>query len=246
MNSGKSRVQTEEQRYILVRRQRRYRFRRMGEFLLFLVFGLMLGTVSGYQLGFLANKKVAQEAEHLESELQSKGSQVESMRGELAVHKHGNEVERQVSEHLRQQMVEQQNQILEQEQTIAFYKSILEPQNTQALSIHTLELKSTPAPGRYVFKVVLVQPLDSPKEIAGTLAMQVSGLQAGKKQQLEWRAIANEMPPIPFKFKVYQDLTGELVLPESFLPEAVSVVLTTQGKKGSEVKDYPWKLKEAS
>lgn len=234
-----------EPRYIVVPQDPHYIARRRLRVGGLLGAGLLLGLVIGYPLGYHHEKRAKVAAEQLQVELQETGDQVETMRGELAVHKHGNEVERQVSEHLRQEIVDLQTRLLEQEQTISLYKNILDPSRNQGLSVHAAEISRLGVPGRYAFKLVLVQPIDSPNEIAGTAIISVSGLQSGKQKLLEWAAIGDGKPAPTFKFKVYQDITGELKLPETFIPEKLLVRLGRPGSKAAGVSEYPWALKEA-
>lgn len=233
-----------EQRYIVVQRKRHYGLHRALQMSGTFVAGLLLGGLFGYQAIFYGERHIQRDNEQLEAALEQTGDQVESMRGELAVHKHGNEVERQVSENLRQEIVELQNRLHEQEQSIVFYKSILAPEKAQDLAVHTLELTRTPKVGRYTFKLVLVQPIDSPKDVSGTAIITATGLQSGKQKRLEWKIIGNAKPSPAFKFKVFQDIKGELVIPDSFMPESLSVELIRAGSKSGQISEHPWTIKE--
>lgn len=242
MNTTDSTGSDAEARYIVVRRQHNYL--RIHRLLLIgaVVSGLVIGGGAGYPLGHYFAHQAKVDAEQLEVALEQTGAQVETIRSELAVHKHGSEVERQVSEHLRKEIIDLQNRLAEQEQAIAFYKSILDPEKNQALSIHALELAQAAVAGRYVYKLVLIQPLNSDNEIAGSVTISVSGLQSGKKKVLDWKALASGKAAPTFKFRVFQELTGELALPEVFIPETLSVRLTPAGTKAGEPRDFPWTM----
>jgi hypothetical protein len=46
---------------------------------------------------------------------------------------------------------------------------------------------------------------------------------------------------IKFKFKYFQDITGELILPKDFSPESIQVVAQADGKKASKLeRTYMW------
>lgn len=234
-----------EPRYVLVQRTRYpwlVRAARVGGAAMI---GVIAGLLVGYSLGQRQMKDDQIESVQLEEALQQTGEKVQTMRSELAVHKHGSEVERQVSEHLRQEIVDLQTRILEQEHTIDFYKSILDPEKNQGLAVHSLELSRKPIAGLFVFKLVLIQPLDSATEISGTAIISVSGLQAGKQKRLEWQALAGGKPAPAYKFKVYQDIVGEIKLPQAFIPEKIEVRLDRAGSKSGTVAEFPWTLKEA-
>lgn len=242
MNTTDSSSATAERRYIVVQRKHKYRLHRRLLLAGAIVAGLAIGGGAGYPLGYHFAERAKADAEQLEVALEQTGAQVENMRGELAVHKHGSEVERQVSEHLRKEIIDLQNRLAEQEQTIAFYKSILDPEKNQALTIHALELSQAAVAGRYTYKLVLIQPLGSDKEIVGTAAISVSGLQSGKQKVLDWKALSGGKRAPAFKFKVFQELLGELMLPEAFIPETLTIRLAPAGAKAGESQDFPWTM----
>lgn len=242
MNTNDTTGSDAEARYIVVRRQHNYLRNRRLLLVGAAVAGLVIGGGAGYPLGYSFAEKAKVDAEQMEVALEQTGAQMETIRSELAVHKHGSEVERQVSEHLRKEIIDLQNRLAEQEQTIAFYKSILDPEKNQTLSIHALELTQAAVAGRYMYKLVLIQPLGSDNEITGNVTISVSGLQSGKKKVLDWKALAAGKPAPAFKFRVFQELKGELTLPEAFIPETLSVRLAPGGSKAGEPQDFPWTM----
>lgn len=234
-----------EPRYVVVQQPRHPLLRNASWLGGAVLSGFIAGVFVGYPLGYREVHLDVARAAQMESDLEQTRAQLETMRSELAVHKHGSEVERQVSEHLRHEIVDLQSRLLEQEQTITFYKNILDPEKNQGLAVHSLELVRKPVAGRFSFKLVLLQPIDSATEISGTAIISVSGLHSGKQMRLDWKALAEGRPAPAYKFKVFQEISGDLKLPEAFIPEKIEVRLDRAGGKPGVVGEYPWTLKEA-
>lgn len=207
--------------------------------------GVLAGILVGYPLGYRQVNADLATLKQLKESQQQSSEQLESLRNELAVHKHGSEVERQVSERLRQEIVDLQSRLHEHENTITFFKGILDPAKNQGLAVHSFSVARTPVTGRFAFKLVLVQPLNGATEISGTAILTVSGVESGKPKRLDWKSVAGGKPALSFKFKVYQDITGELQLPEAFAPEKIEVRLDSAGTRSDTVAEFPWTLKEA-
>jgi len=50
---------------------------------------------------------------------------------------------------------------------------------------------------------------------------------------------------IKYRFRYFQEIEGELVLPEGFVAESIEVILQTNGSKANRVEQvFPWPGKE--
>lgn len=234
-----------EPRYVVVPQPRHPLLQNASRFGVAALLGVIAGALVGYPLGYRQVDIDVAQAAQTATDLEQARAQLETMRSELAVHKHGSEVERQVSEHLRLEIVDLQQRLLEQEQTVSFYKNILDPEKNQGLAVHSLELVRKSVAGGFSFKLVLLQPLDSATEVSGTAIISVSGLHSGKQKRLDWKTVGGGKPVPVYKFKVFQEISGDLSLPDAFIPEKIEVRLDLAGSKADVVAEYPWTLKEA-
>ncbi len=127
---------------------------------------------------------------------------------------------------------------------VSFYQSIMAPsENIKGLQVQNLELQKTSDDKRFTYKIVLAQVADNKNYISGLVAVNVVGMQAGVKEILPLRDVSDDQSSlgIKFKFKYFQDITGELILPKDFSPESIQVVAQADGKKASKLeRTYMW------
>jgi len=127
---------------------------------------------------------------------------------------------------------------------VSFYQSIMAPsENIKGLQVQNLELQKTTDERRYSYKIVLAQVADNKNYVSGLVAVNVVGMQEGNKVILPLRDVSDDQSTlgIKFKFKYFQDITGELILPSGFNPESIQVVAQADGKKASKLeRTYMW------
>lgn len=127
---------------------------------------------------------------------------------------------------------------------VSFYQSIMAPsENIKGLQVQNLELQKTTDDKRFSYKIVLAQVADNKNYVSGLVAVNVVGMQEGNKVIFPLRDVSDDQSSlgIKFKFKYFQDITGELILPNGFNPESIQVVAQADGKKGSKLeRTYMW------
>ncbi|MFT6029112.1 MAG: hypothetical protein ACI8O8_000847 [Oleiphilaceae bacterium] len=127
---------------------------------------------------------------------------------------------------------------------VSFYQSIMAPsENIKGLQVQNLELQKTKDDKRFSYKIVLAQVADNKNYVSGLVAVNIVGMQEGNKVILPLRDVSDDQSTlgIKFKFKYFQDITGELILPTDFNPESIQVVAQADGKKASKLeRTYMW------
>ena len=127
---------------------------------------------------------------------------------------------------------------------VSFYQSIMAPsENIKGLQVQNLELQKTTDDKRFAYKIVLAQVADNKNYVSGLVAVNIVGMQEGNKVILPLRDVSDDQSTlgIKFKFKYFQDITGELILPTDFNPESIQVVAQADGKKASKLeRTYMW------
>jgi hypothetical protein len=202
---------------------------------------LLLVFVAGYLLGMGSGKTLLQKYLSVREQRDDLEADIEVLRNEVAVHKHGGEVERLASEQLRRELGQQQARIKELERTMAFYQGVVAPANTRpGLALHSFDISRTGRSEVYWFRAVLVQPVDAERDTRGTLKISVEGIHSGSRIRLEGTGLTGSEKPATFSFKVLGEVVGEMRLPESFVPERVRIVVESQHRKESFTEELPW------
>lgn len=160
----------------------------------------------------------------------------------------GGEVDRRSTEGLRQNLVDLRNQIATLQEEVAFYKGIMAPSTRkQDLRIQKVDISPSLEARRYRYKVVVTQVGTNQRFVSGLAAVNVIGVLDGKQVIYGLRDISDDVQDygIKYKFRYFQEIEGELVLPEGFVAESVEVVLQTNGSKANRVEQsFPWPGKE--
>jgi hypothetical protein len=158
------------------------------------------------------------------------------------------EVDRHALELVRRDMAAQQEQISALEEGLAFYRSLISPEELGAgLGLRKLELLAGNAPGTYLFRIVVQQEARKHELLDGQLRVTLAGQLAGEpvEYSLEQLSDGLEGNSLPLSFRYFQAVEGTITLPEGFEPEFVTVVASTSEPHKLEVtKQYSWQLDE--
>ena len=127
---------------------------------------------------------------------------------------------------------------------VSFYQSIMAPsENIKGLQVQNFELQKTADEKRFGYKAVLAQISDNKSYISGVALINVIGMKNGVKEVLALREVDDDQSTlgIKFRFRYFQNITGELMLPEGFVPESIHVVAQADGKKASKLeRSFIW------
>ena len=158
------------------------------------------------------------------------------------------DVDRAAMELVRQELAGQREQIAGLEEGIRFYRSLMAPgEIAQGFSLRKIELVPREEPGRYGFRIVAQQEARKHTPLQGELYAEVSGQQAGEPRSYPLAELSADLEStiLPLRFRYFQSIEGDLVLPEGFEPLAVSVVATLSVPDKAEAREqYPWQVQE--
>ncbi|RLT99410.1 MAG: hypothetical protein D9N14_08520 [Ketobacter sp.] len=204
--------------------------------------------LAGYYQGIREKLHVLDERAELRTETADLKKQLSQAQEQSAIHKHGSELERQASERVRKENISLQNRVSELEEAVTFYKSIMAPRkNDKGLRIERLELSSTVNKRRFKYKVVMTQVADNSSYISGNVTMNLVGMRNGSKESVSFETLSKEMESsgIPFKFRYFQNVDGEILVPADFVPEQIEVIAQSKGRKATKLeKRFDWNVLE--
>jgi hypothetical protein len=188
------------------------------------------------------------ERDQLKEELQMARDEMSSYSQRVIMLEKGGEVDRRSTEGLRQNLVDLRTQIATLQEEVAFYKGIMAPSTTrQDLRIQKVDIEPTLEQRRYRYKVVVTQVGTNQRFVSGLAAVNITGVLDGKQVVYGLRDVSEDVQDygIKYRFRYFQEIVGDLVLPEGFTAESVEVVLQTNGSKANRVEQtFPWPGKE--
>lgn len=186
---------------------------------------------------------VVEQRSILRGKVEERELQIENMRQEIAHLKVGEEVDSRATEEVRQTIESLQAQIAELEEEIQFYKGVMLPNVEQkGLRIERFRLTQTGEPGRVRYNLLLTQVVDEHEFIQGGVTISVSGTQDDDDRTLSLaEATAQDQDTRGFKFRYFQNIDGEFIVPEGFEPGEVNVTAqSTGGNNRKREKTFPW------
>jgi len=153
----------------------------------------------------------------------------EGVQNSLAQFERQLQVDKSAYEELSKELELSNRQLSDLRSELKFYRSIISPEGSpRGARVQDFKIYPGKDVSRFVFKLVLIQPMQDSKELSGKLGFEIRGTQGE-----ETAVIKNPMPDVarvPVRFKFFQNVNGEFVLPAGFAPSEVRVNLKV-GKK---------------
>ncbi len=216
-----------------------------------LLFFLVVSYVGGYYFGKKGTIQNFNELnaanEQLKKLYKDSDSELKSLKSEIANLRVSSEVDRQAAEKVRLDVRDLDNTISELEEAVAFYKGVMDPaKNARGLSVPSFSLFKTEEINRFRYKLIIVQLTDTNQLIRGNLALNIIG-KMSDQQALRIKGLSRELvaEKIELKFKYFQEIVGEIVLPADFIPEQVDVVANSIGKNADTLeRKFDWNVQE--
>ena len=212
------------------------------------VIAVLICSGAGYWMGVREHLQALAENQELHKKLGALEQKSTELREAAAVDRHGSVLEKNATERVRQENVQLQDKVAELQEAVSFYKGIMAPlRNDKGLRIEKLSLMHAIEDRRYRYKVVLTQVANNSSYVSGSMHIRVLGTVDGMQKELPLIALSESASKdgAKFKFRYFQDLSGELKLPAGFLPEEVEVVAQSQGKKAMRLERlFAWKIEE--
>ncbi|MEH6569415.1 MAG: DUF6776 family protein [Halioglobus sp.] len=172
----------------------------------------------------------------------------ELMESELDISGTRSEVDRVALEMVRQELAAQKEQILKLEESLRFYRSLMAPDDiAKGLTLRPIELIATGTDNRFAYRIVAQQEARKHGLLKGSLSVKVAGVVEGQPLQISLAELSEavEDENIALRFRYFQAIEGELVLPHNFEPKAISIVARATSPKKVEInQEFPWSVQE--
>ncbi len=206
--------------------------------------GLLIGGFGSLQLQWAS----LQENRELQGRVVVQAQQLEGLRLWQADNQTRMEVDSAALEIVRLELAAQQETIAELERGIRFYKSLMAPgELAEGLIIRSMDIAPTEHGNIYQFRVLVQQNARKQELVSGVLKVQVLGVIAGEERQFDLSELSQQVPntDIRLRFKYFQAIDGELMLPEGFFPTMLRVSAVSSGQGQTEVvEQFPWAVQE--
>ncbi len=154
-------------------------------------------------------------------------------------------VDRQAYDQIEAQLVDLQARIMEQEEDLAFYKSIVAPEDgAVGLRVQKLVVQNGADPASFRVRWVLIQAKEHDRRVSGVVDFSVEGTQDGKTVTYglaDLDAGLKGNGELPFSFRYFQDFEHELTLPKGFVPARIHLEVRPTGRSARTLRDtFEW------
>jgi hypothetical protein len=134
--------------------------------------------------------------------------------------------------------------MLELKEEVAFYRGIVSPTETASgLSIADFQVSGIGEGSAYRFKLVMTQMKSNTRLVTGYARVAFEGVQNGAQvEHTLYKVSGGVLDKLKLRFKYFQNIEGEIVLPEDFLPSRVVIDVVPSGKGLTRLKktfDWP-------
>lgn len=198
----------------------------------------------GFASGVAESGDARSERDQLQALVRSIQEENGALREQLLGLEQAGTVDQQALDNVQQTIVSLREKISQLEEDVLFYKQIMSPENDESgLVIGQLDLVATAVPGTIRYKMELKQQGNNENLINGHANIKVLGMRDYEEVSIplsELSATALD-EDIRLQFRYFQNIEGELVLPENFEPTKVQILAVAEGENAKTVqKSFGW------
>jgi hypothetical protein len=202
-----------------------------------LVLGVAVSAVGGFMFSYSNTLRSQQSEQATQQELnelligaETKNSE---LRRQIAILDRSSVMDQLATEEVQETIIGLRDLVAQLEQDIVYYRQVVSAETEDTgLIISQLDIDVTRESNRYRYKLVLrQQDADGDTFLIGHVNINLVGSQGEEKQILSLRDLSAEQDQldIRLRFKYFQNIEGELVLPENFVPDRLQVAAVSVG-----------------
>lgn len=178
-------------------------------------------------------------------ELSGDADAVAEMRQRIFHLEMGGDIEYQVTEELRATIGGLQDEVAALEEEIRFYKGLMSPGDGEAgLRIEQFSLRPGLDEGRVRFSLLLIQVAEKHQEVQGEVRAMLNGTRNGSEESLDFTSLMADEQSFNIRFRYFYDLTGEISVPDNFIPSSVLVNASFDRRRKKLEQEFAWELED--
>lgn len=153
-------------------------------------------------------------------------------------------IDREAYTQVEASLTELQAKIQEQQDAIAFYRGIVSPADGKSgLRVQDFRLSRGNAEREYTIRLVLVQAMKHDRKVSGNVKLSIAGVENGMEKSYNYSELLPEEGERKwaFSFRYFQDFDRQVVLPDGFTPERITVQVESKTRSIASIEEsYTW------
>ncbi len=208
-----------------------YRPGRRVLFISLLLTGVAVSAAGGWGYAYyttvLAQQGEQAEKRELSAQLTDLRQENEALRRQIVILDRSSAVDQQTGAELQETLTALRQRVAQLEEDVLFYRQVVEEEADETgLVIGQLDIDATRSPDRYRYKLVMrQQDADGDTYLTGHLNFNLVGQLQDQQVILPLRDLSEfeDELDIRLRFKYFQNIEGELALPEGFQPDRIQI-----------------------
>lgn len=188
--------------------------------------------------------EAARERSALESRIAGLEADIVSLQEQITLLETHRDIDAEAYRSVESSLTDLQSKIQEQRDAIAFYRGIVSPADgTRGLKVQDLKLSRGKAERSYNIRLVLVQAMQHDRKVSGDVVLHIDGELDGAERTFAY----SELVPVDgernwsFSFRYFQDFDREVILPDGFTPDRVTVEVVSRTRSVASVEEsFSW------
>ena len=213
---------------------------------LLLLVVLTLIYLGGRYHGREVEQELSTQVARLQKELDKFQSAYQQANEDLVMQAQSAKVDNQSNHQLVETVKQLQESQRQLESELKFYRNIMAPElDKQGLTIAELDISQQSPASKAHFKLVLTQAGRQEQFLKGEVELKLHGKVAGVEKVYPFRELGTfQSKHFQFQFRYFQNIEGELSIPEGFTAEYVTVQAKTRGLRKNQTaeKQINWTI----
>ena len=226
-----------------------YRPGRRVLFTLLLLTGVAVSAAGGWGYAYYATVLTQQgeqaEKRELSAQLTDLRQENEALKRQIAILDRSSAVDQQTGAELQETLTAMRQRVAQLEEDVLFYRQVVEEETEETgLVIGQLDIDATRSPDRYRYKLVMrQQDADGDTYLTGHVNFNLVGQLQDQQVILPLRDLSEfeDELDIRLRFKYFQNIEGELALPEGFPPDRIQIAAVATEPVSKRInEDFGW------
>ena len=226
-----------------------YRPGRRVLFTWLLLTGVAVSAAGGWGYAYYTTVLTQQgeqaEKRELSAQLTDLRQENEALKRQIAILDRSSAVDQQTGAELQETLTALRQRVAQLEEDVLFYRQVVEEEAEETgLVIGQLDIDATRSPDRYRYKLVMrQQDADGDTYLTGHVNFNLVGQLQDQQVILPLRDLSEfeDELDIRLRFKYFQNIEGELALPEGFQPDRIQIAAVATEPVSKRInEDFGW------